>query len=152
MNFSPPSNTHFYQTRWALFFSHFNFTLICRTGSRNVKPGAHCLFFLGESSSLPYRILPPKRVIVQLTWGIESVFWETQQHQPDPGNGTTNRAFVLDFVHSHFLQWAIITISPLVSLILKVRQQSSPLLTILLKWLILSICSNSLLYLSLPFN
>lgn len=63
------------QARWALFFSNFNFTLTYHPGSRNIKPATLSrLHYPEDSPPITDCILPPDRVIAQLTWGIEEGF------------------------------------------------------------------------------
>lgn len=40
-----------------------------------------------------------------VTWQIETTIREAQHDQPDPGNGPSNRLFVLDAVRSQVLAW-----------------------------------------------
>ncbi len=93
-------------SRWALFFSRFEFTLTYRPGSRNIKPDALSRLYFSDTSSTPDPILPPERVIAQLSWGIEKTVREAHQQQPDPANGPANCLFVPDSVRSRLLHWA----------------------------------------------
>lgn len=60
------------EARWAFFFSRFDFTLTYRPGSRNIKPDALShQYFSEDPNCTPDPILPPGRIIAQLSWGIE---------------------------------------------------------------------------------
>ena len=59
------------QTRWALLFSRFNFTLTYRPGSKNVRADALSRIYQGEvtpKTTNPNSILPPARVVGVVTW------------------------------------------------------------------------------------
>lgn len=65
------------QARWMLFFERFNFTLIYRPGSRNIKPDAR-QFSPDECTEEPETIMPSNRVVASLTWEIEGLVCRAQ--------------------------------------------------------------------------
>lgn len=69
-----------------LFFERFNFTLIYRPGSRNIKPDARQLSPY-ECTGEPKTIMPSNRVVASPTWEIEDMVCCAQSQQPDPGKG-----------------------------------------------------------------
>ncbi|KAK3560533.1 hypothetical protein QTP86_010890 [Hemibagrus guttatus] len=62
------------QARWALFFTHFNFTISYRPGSKNTKADALSrLFTPEENSEEPETILPEKVIVSPITWSEETL-------------------------------------------------------------------------------
>jgi hypothetical protein len=62
------------QARWALFFGRFDFTLSYRPGSKNGKPDALSRQFLPNNREEDIGpIIPPKRIVAPVRWGIETV-------------------------------------------------------------------------------
>jgi len=57
-----------HQARWALFFTHFDFTVSYRPGSKNCKADALSRL---QRDSLPERILPPAMIISPILWDID---------------------------------------------------------------------------------
>ena len=95
------------QARWSLFFGRFNFTLTYRPGSRNIKPDALSRQFnTGNTPASPDTILSPSCLkVAAVTWEMESLVWEAQVTEPDPGNGPPNRLFVPSSVRSQVMVW-----------------------------------------------
>ena len=95
------------QSRWALFFTRFNFTLSYRPGSRNIKPDALSRQFQrdNEPTKEPVSILPGPCVVAALTWEVEQQVQEALRTQPGPSACPADRLFVPENLRSQVLQW-----------------------------------------------
>lgn len=95
------------QSRWALFFTRFNFTLSYRPGSRNTKPDALSRQFQkGDTPSKdPVSILPSSCVVAALTWDVEEQVLEALRNQPGPSTCPAGRLFVPENLRSQVIQW-----------------------------------------------
>ncbi|KAK3542410.1 hypothetical protein QTP86_025816 [Hemibagrus guttatus] len=70
------------QTRWALFFTRFDFTISYRPGSKNTKVDALSRMFAPEENpETPEPILPEKIIVSPITWSEETL---------PPANASTN--------------------------------------------------------------
>ena len=95
------------QARWALFFTRFNFTILFRPGSKNIKPDALSrLFDPPDAESKPHPILPEALIAAPVSWGIERVVKAALGREPDPGGGPPGRLFVPKAARTRLLQWA----------------------------------------------
>ena len=73
-----------HQARWALFFTHFIFTLTYRPRARNTKPDALSRLYSAEAKPTgPDPILPPSSLIAAVTWDIEGLIRAAQVTNPD---------------------------------------------------------------------
>ncbi|KAK3563945.1 hypothetical protein QTP86_006273 [Hemibagrus guttatus] len=62
------------QARWALFFTHFDFTISYRPGSKNTKADALSrLFTPEENTEVPETILLEKVIVSSITWSEETL-------------------------------------------------------------------------------
>ena len=95
------------QSRWALFFTRFDFTITYKPGSENVQADALSRQFCHAStpSSDPEPILPPSCFLGSLTWEIEAEVLRAQEADPDPGGDPPNRLFVPVPVRAKVLTW-----------------------------------------------
>ena len=95
------------QSRWALFFTRFNFTLSYRPGSRNTKPDALSRQFQRDDmhAKEPVSILPGPCVVAALTWDVEQQVQEALRNQPGPSACPADRLFVPENLRSQVLQW-----------------------------------------------
>ena len=94
------------QARWALFFGRFDFTLSYRPGSKNGKPDALSRQFLTNNREGDIGpIIPPKRIVAPVRWGIETVVRRALQQDPDPGPAPDGKLFVPGRARSEVLQW-----------------------------------------------
>jgi hypothetical protein len=95
------------QSRWALFFTRFNFTLSYRPGSRNTKPDALSRQFHKDDapSQEPASILPDPCVVAALTWDIEEEIQEALRDHPSPSACPDGRLFVPENLRSQVIQW-----------------------------------------------
>lgn len=82
-------NSH--QARWSLFFSHFNFVLSFRPGSKNVKPDALPRQFSPDSQQGTTESILPAHCLVATAWlVIETIIQVALSGDLGPGNGPTN--------------------------------------------------------------
>ena len=95
------------QSRWALFFTRFNFTLTYKPGSLNVRADALSRQYSDPAvpPSDPEPILPPTCVVGAVTWEIESLVLQAQLRDPDPGGGPPDRLFVPKDTRPQVLHW-----------------------------------------------
>lgn len=95
------------QSRWALFFTRFNFTLSYRPGSRNTKPDALSRQFQKDDAppQEPASILPDTCVIAALTWDVEEEVQEALRDHPGPSACPDGRLFVPENLRSRVIQW-----------------------------------------------
>ncbi|KAK3562654.1 hypothetical protein QTP86_003394 [Hemibagrus guttatus] len=62
------------QARWALFFTHFDFTISYRPGSKNTRADALSrLFAPEENPEVPETILPERVIVSPITWSEETL-------------------------------------------------------------------------------
>ena len=97
------------QSRWALFFTRFNFTLSYRPGSRNTKPDALSRQFQKSdvaASQQPAPILPDPCIMAALTWDVEEQVRNALSNQPGPSVCPYDRLFVPEHLRSQVIQWA----------------------------------------------
>ncbi|KAK3513189.1 hypothetical protein QTP70_009763 [Hemibagrus guttatus] len=70
------------QARWALFFTHFDFTISYRPRSKNTRADALSqLFALEKNPEAPEPILPERMIVSPITWSEETL---------PPANASTN--------------------------------------------------------------
>ena len=95
------------QSRWALFFTRFNFTLSYRPGSRNTKPDALSRQFQIDDtpSTEPAPILPDPCMVAVLTWEVEEQVRQALQDQPGPSACPDGLLFVPENLRSQVIQW-----------------------------------------------
>uniref|UniRef100_A0AAQ4QYC0 Gypsy retrotransposon integrase-like protein 1 n=1 Tax=Gasterosteus aculeatus aculeatus TaxID=481459 RepID=A0AAQ4QYC0_GASAC len=95
------------QARWALFFGRFDFVLSYRPGSQNGKPDALSRVFSKEEETrrTPETILPLRRVVGALQWGIEGAVQAALRKDPGPGKGPPGRLFVPEGMRPAVLEW-----------------------------------------------
>ncbi|KAI2662338.1 Transposon Tf2-6 polyprotein [Labeo rohita] len=83
------------QTRWALFFSRFDFSVTYRPGSQNSK--ADALSRLHEPDLTignPEPILPPSMIVAPVAWDIMTEISEAQVQDPTPAECPPNLVYV----------------------------------------------------------
>ena len=95
------------QSRWALFFTRFNFTISYKPGSENIRADALSRQFLDTSSPKPEpeTILPASRFLGALTWEIEAEVIRALETDPGPGGGPSGRLYVTPSLRSKVLTW-----------------------------------------------
>ena len=95
------------QSRWALFFTRFNFSISFKPGAQNVRADALSRQFHEPSSpsQAPETILPASCFIGAVTWEIEAQVTQAQVDEPDPGGGPSNRLFVPTTMRPKVLEW-----------------------------------------------
>ena len=95
------------QSRWALFFTRFDFTIAYKPGSENVRADALSRQFSDPASpvAVPEPVLPPSRFLGGLVWEIEAEVSRALQSDPGPGGGPVNRLFVPLPLRSKVLSW-----------------------------------------------
>ncbi|KAJ7999929.1 hypothetical protein DPEC_G00199500 [Dallia pectoralis] len=80
--------------------------LMPRPGSQNGKPDALSrVFSKEETRKTPETILPLRRVVGALQWGIEGKVRAALRGDPGPGNGTPGRLFVPEGTRPAVLEW-----------------------------------------------
>ncbi|KAJ8001810.1 hypothetical protein DPEC_G00173290 [Dallia pectoralis] len=77
-----------------------------RPGSQNGKPDALSrVFSKEETRKTPETILPLRRVVGALQWGIEGKVRAALRGDPGPGNGPPGRLFVPEGTRPAVLEW-----------------------------------------------
>lgn len=81
------------QAQWALFFTHFNFSLSYRPGSRNGKPDtlSRQLVADGDQGESPEPILRLSCVVASLTMDVEERFRAASTSQLGPSSCPNHR-------------------------------------------------------------
>ena len=91
---------------WAFFIGRFDFTLSYRPGSKNGKPDALSRQFLPNNQEEDIGpIIPSKRIVAPVRWGIETGVRRALQQDPDPGPAPDDKMFIPRRARSEFLQW-----------------------------------------------
>ena len=95
------------QSRWALFFTRFDFTISYKPGTENVRADALSRQFTDSTSSStdPETILPPSRFLGALVWEIEKEVTRALEGNPAPDGAPPDRLFVPSCVRSKVLTW-----------------------------------------------
>ncbi len=97
------------QTRWALFFTRFNFTVTYRPGAQYSRADALSrLSKPSQDSTAPEAILPPALFISPIECSLNEDIWHTTLTEPAPPGGPEGKTFVptsirlslLDSLHS----------------------------------------------------
>ena len=95
------------QTRWALFFNHFSFTLSYRLGSQNTKPDVLSWLFDPEpETKQPETILPLNCVVGAVAWPIENEVKQANSGVPAPSGCPNKRLFVPGELRPQVIHWA----------------------------------------------
>ncbi len=97
---------NFRHARWALFFSHLDFSISYRPGSKNIKPDALSRIF--DHSEHPYFSKPivlQKICISAVTWEIESKVRTASQGVTPPPECPPGRLFVQECLRSEVIRW-----------------------------------------------
>ena len=95
------------QSRWALFFTRFNFSISFKPGSQNVRADALSRQYSDQAAPAadPEPILPASCFLGSLTWEIEAEVTQALETEPDPGAGPPNRLFVPTRLRAKVLSW-----------------------------------------------
>ena len=95
------------QSRWALFFTRFNFTISYKPGTENVRADALSRQFCDSSAipAVPEPILPPSVFVGALTWEIETEVSQAHATDPGPAGGPPNCLFVPSTLRAKVLTW-----------------------------------------------
>ncbi len=97
---------NFRHAQWALFFSHLDFSISYRPGSKNIKPDALSRIF--DHSEHPYFSKPivlQKICISAVTWEIESKVRTASQGVTPPPECPPGRLFVQECLRSEVIRW-----------------------------------------------
>ncbi len=88
------------QARWALFSSHFNFSISYQPGSKNIKPNVLSLIFdHSERLSFSEPIVPQKCFVSAVTWKIELKVHTASQGVTLPPGCSPGPLFVSEIWH-----------------------------------------------------
>ena len=95
------------QSRWALFFTRFNFTIAYKPGTENVRADALSRRFSSDTAPtpVPETILPSSCFLGALTWEIETEVSRAHESDPGPDGGPPNRLFVPTSLRAKVLTW-----------------------------------------------
>nr|XP_054592065.1 uncharacterized protein LOC107372597 isoform X3 [Nothobranchius furzeri] len=94
------------QSCWSLFFSHFNFIISFRPGSKNIKPDALSRQYASDREVEPTTILPASYIVGSISWDITNKVLEAQRHEPDPGTGPPHKIYVPSSTRGALIHWA----------------------------------------------
>ncbi|XP_061693915.1 uncharacterized protein LOC133510172 isoform X2 [Syngnathoides biaculeatus] len=84
------------QTRWALFFTRFRFTMSYRPGSENGKSDALSRIYKGERCKPNHALILPDTCFVStFTWEIEVQVNEALKDSPSPAGCPANRLYAV---------------------------------------------------------
>ncbi|XDV35945.1 hypothetical protein PO909_005807 [Leuciscus waleckii] len=83
------------QTRWALFFTRFHFTIFYRPGTKNLKADAlSSLHNSEEKTKDPEPILPQKIILCPIQWSIHQQLSSSSVSEPSPPGCPPGRTYV----------------------------------------------------------
>ena len=95
------------QSRWALFFTRFNFTISYKPGHLNVRADALSRRFCDPSEPAiePEPVLPSSHFLGVVTWEIESEVTQALESEPGPGGNPPGTLFVPAHLRAKVLSW-----------------------------------------------
>ncbi|KAG1927055.1 retrotransposable element [Pimephales promelas] len=94
------------QARWALFFDRFDFSILFRPGSKNLKPDALSRQFdSSEGASTDERVLPPRCVVGVAVWGVEQADKRALSHITRVPRSSEGTLYVLEAARLTVLRW-----------------------------------------------
>ncbi|KAK3509718.1 hypothetical protein QTP70_008464 [Hemibagrus guttatus] len=94
------------QTRWALFFTRFNFTVTYCPGTKNSKADAlSCLMESKSSPTLPDPILPSSLILAPIQWNLVKEIQRTHAKEAPPAACPPSKLYVPALLRLRVLQW-----------------------------------------------
>ncbi|KAK3550355.1 hypothetical protein QTP86_025140 [Hemibagrus guttatus] len=94
------------QTRWALFFTSFNFSVTYRRGSKNGKADALSQQFEAvPPPPHPDPILPQAAILSPVRWNLMEEIQQAHAEEPPPANCPPDRVYVPSRYHHRVMQW-----------------------------------------------
>ena len=95
------------QARWAMFFTHFVFTLSYRPGSQNVKADALSRLYDTEERPMdPTPILPASCLVAPVVWELDADIEQALRAEPSPVHCPAGRLYVPSAVRDLLIYWA----------------------------------------------
>ncbi|KAK3568297.1 hypothetical protein QTP86_003142 [Hemibagrus guttatus] len=94
------------QARWVLFFTHFQFSVTYRPGSKNSKADALSRQFEAQSEpAQPDLILPAAAILASVRWSLMEEIRRAHAAEPPPANCPATKVFVPLQFRQQVLHW-----------------------------------------------